>query len=167
MRNISSGLTIVPKRLLPAICLTVIGAVSLFGLLHGKLRTPSFFIWPAAALGAICAYWYFLLSELADEITDHGAYLLVRLGAIADKIPLADIKDVESGTSSRWRVMTLRLVHPGKFGLSISFLPFDGLPFANFGKEGLKEELLRRADAARRAPPHLARNHPNPALAQA
>jgi hypothetical protein len=155
MQQLSSGLTVFNKRIFPA---AVAGAVVLFvfaGIVAGRARTPGFFIAPLGVLAAVYAFWFFLLSELADEVADCGAYLLVRVGKVKERIALANIKDVKASRNSRTPVMTLYLVQPCGFGDSISFIPYDAVPFAGWGKGKLKDTLLQRADAARREAPPL------------
>ncbi len=149
MQRLSSDSTVLTKRIYPAIFVGAIALSVFAGILAGRARTLGFFITPLLILAVGYTIWFFLYSELADEVTDHGAYLLVRVGAIKDRIPLANIKDVEVRKSNP-PVLIVHLVQPCRFGAFISFMPFSGLPFAGIGTGKLSEMLLQRADAARR-----------------
>lgn len=159
-----SGLTMFYKRILPAI---FVGAVVFFiiaGVLEGRARTLDFFITPLVVLAIGCAVLFFISFGLADEVTDHGAYLLVRMGSAQERIALANIKDIKASWNSNPPVMTLHLVEPCRFGASISFLSLSGLPFAGMSQAKVIDMLLQRADAARRQAQPVPGNAPRPPL---
>jgi hypothetical protein len=62
-------------------------------------------------------------SGVADEVTDAGDYLLVRIGAKATRVRIADIMSVSESQLFHPHRITLRLVRPGPLGGVISFLP--------------------------------------------
>lgn len=151
MQHFSSGLTVFYKRVFPI----AFAAAALFfvisGIFEGRAKTPGFFVTPAIILMVGYVFWLFLFSELADEVTDHGAYLLVRVGKLKERVSLDNIKDVQTSWNANPPVMTLHFVMPCKCGSSISFIPHTGMPFSGQSTAKLKESLLARADAARRA----------------
>jgi hypothetical protein len=90
--------------------------------------------------------------DLVDEVDDWGDYLLVKKHGEENTVLLSNIINVNfstdgGGASAR---ITLTLASPGKFGTEISFAPppkiYIGFPCRN----EIAEDLLARADKARR-----------------
>jgi hypothetical protein len=150
MQHLSSGLTVIYKRVVPVGLAAAVAWFVIAGVLEGRAKTLGFFMVPAIILVIGYAIWFFLYSELADEVMDCGSYLLVRVGTLKDRVPLDNIKDVNTSWNENPPVMTLHFVIPGKHGESISFIPFAGFPFSGTSTRKLKVNLLDRADAARR-----------------
>lgn len=107
------------------------------------------------AVGLFCWWWF--VSDLADEVEDHGEWLLVRRGDVEEKVPLANImlvKDSGRGDSPR---IVLRLVQPCRFGRYVAFMPQQDSrwSFNPFAKTEVGENLTARVaqarDSARRA----------------
>jgi len=164
MQQLSSDLTVIYKRAIPIAFTTAIAFFIAAGIYGGRAKTLGFFITPAIIFVIGFAFWYFLISELADEVADHGAYLLVRVGALKDRVPLGNLKNVRNSWNANPPIMTLDFVAPCKHGLSISFMPRAGLPFSGISMEKLKESLLHRADIARRTETHGEKGPVGPAF---
>lgn len=119
-----------------------------FGGVKGYLMLALLFV-----VAAVC--WWFFVADLADEVEDHGDWLLVRRGDVEEKVLLTDImlvKDSGRGDSPR---IVLRLLKPGGFGRQIAFMPRRdvGWSFNPFAKTEVGEELTERVRQARQSAP--------------
>ena len=90
--------------------------------------------------------------DCVDDVFDCGDHLLVRKDGKEDTVPFANIINVNfsknpEDVSAR---ITLRLASPGKFGTEISFSPPPQIYFGFPPKNEIAEDLLVRADQARR-----------------
>ena len=97
--------------------------------------------------------WRFRVADLADEVVDHGDWLLVRRGAVEEKVLLTDIAQVnDSGRGDSPRIV-LRLVKPGRLGRQIAFIPQQsaGWSINPFAKTEIGEDLITRVEQARKA----------------
>lgn len=156
MGLISSRWTWWTKRITPLVVFAGIPSILLlpkdegFGGAKGYLMCAVLF-----AVG-VFSWWWFVL-DLADEVEDHGDWLVVRRGGVEDKVPLSNImlvKDSGRGDSPR---IVLRLVVPGRFGRVIAFMPLQDSRWAlnPFAKTEVGENLTARVaqarDSARRA----------------
>jgi hypothetical protein len=119
-----------------------------FGGVKGYLMLALLFV--VAAVG-----WWFFVADLADEVEDHGDWLLVRRGDVEEKVLLTDImlvKDSGRGDSPR---IVLRLLKPGRFGRQVAFMPRRdvGWSFNPFAKTEVGEDLTERVRQARQSAP--------------
>lgn len=122
MRRISSRMTFFYKWIFPVVWfgfLAVFVGIALFG-----SRRPSpfpFLIAPIAMLG----FGYFLMKklifDLVDEVWDDGRTLVVKNGSQTDRIPLADIKNVNYSPFLNPPRVTLSLRRQTAFGDQITF----------------------------------------------
>lgn len=92
------------------------------------------------------------LRDCVDAVFDCGDHLLVKKDGQEDTVPLANIINVNfsknpENMSAR---ITLRLATPGKFGAEIAFAPPPQIYFGFPAKNEIAEDLLVRADQARR-----------------
>jgi hypothetical protein len=92
------------------------------------------------------------LRDCVEEVYDCGDHLLVRKAGEEDTVPLGNIINVNfsknpENMSAR---ITLRLATPGKFGTEITFAPPPKLYIAFPPRNEIAEDLLVRADRARR-----------------
>jgi hypothetical protein len=90
--------------------------------------------------------------DCVDHVFDCGDHLVVRKDGQEDTVPLVNIINVNfsknpENMSAR---ITLRLATPGKFGAEISFSPPPQIYFGFPPKNEIAEDLLVRADRARR-----------------
>jgi hypothetical protein len=113
-------------------------------------RTPllPFIIMPA--LMVVIGYFIMkkLVFDLVDEVWDDGSALVVRNKGREDRIALSNIVNVSYSEYVNPPRVTLMLRQPSNFGSKISFsAPVRFVPFA---ESPVVEELIRRADAARR-----------------
>jgi hypothetical protein len=115
-----------------------------FGGIKGYLMLALLFV-----VALVC--WWFFVADLADEVEDHGDWLLVRRGDVEEKVLLANIMQVkDSGRGDSPRIV-LRLVNPGRFGRQIAFMPQQdsGWTFNPFAKTEIGAALIARVEQAR------------------
>jgi hypothetical protein len=99
-----------------------------------------------------CAFGYWSLKrdwKLVDEVCDEGDALLVRKGSVVARITLSDIASIEEKRFVRPPRILLELKQPGSLGVSVSFIPRDGIATA-FGRQrsvadSIRERLVRVA----------------------
>jgi len=87
--------------------------------------------------------------DLADEVTDHGAFLSIRRGSIEDKIYFENIMNVSATQFVNPPRITLRLVSPSKLGKEVAFSPKTGFSLNPFARSKVADNLIERAHAAR------------------
>jgi hypothetical protein len=152
MRRISSRATFWYKRVFPIIWfgfLAAFIAIGVFASAHNdRSQLMPFIVLPA--LMAVAGYFIMkkLVFDLADEVWDDGAALIVRDKGREDRIALSNIMNVSYSQFLNPPRVTLMLRQPSNFGSEISFsAPVRYIPFA---KSPLIEDLIRRVDAARR-----------------
>jgi hypothetical protein len=100
------------------------------------------------------AFGFFLFRkmvwDLADEVRDGGSFLLVRKGSVEQRVPLANVMNVNMSQFSNPKRLTLRLRKPCEFGDEVVFVPRMPLfQFNPFARNAVAEDLIRRVDAAR------------------
>jgi hypothetical protein len=88
-----------------------------------------------------------LIFDLADEVWDDGAALVVKKSGREERIALSDIKNVNYSTMSSPPRVVLSLRRPSVFGDQVAFCaPIRFLPFAT---SPIIDDLINRIDAAR------------------
>ena len=99
-------------------------------------------------------FGYFLMKnmvwDLMDEVHDGGDFLLVRKGSDEERVPLANIMNIDAWINMNPPRVTLRLVKPGRFGSEVTFSPPWRFSFNPFAKHPLVEDLILRVDKAKR-----------------
>jgi hypothetical protein len=151
MEVLSSRMTFFHKRVFPALWF---GFVVLFAAVSVVARAwekdPVILIAPLVML--VFGFFLFraLLWDLADEVRDGGSVLVVRKGAVEERIRLADIVNVSMSQFTNPRRLSLRLRNPGKLGDEITFIPGrSSLQFNPLARNPVAEALIKRVDAAR------------------
>jgi hypothetical protein len=150
MERMSSRATFVTKRLFPMVWF---GFVALFflssiaGAASGRQIPFEFFIVPVV----MAAFGYFLMRnlvfDLADEVWDAGAELVVKNKGREVRVALTDIVNVSYAVATSPQRVTLTLRQPTPFGREIAFAaPVAWIPFA---KSPIIEKLIERIDRAR------------------
>jgi hypothetical protein len=129
------------------------GFVAIFGgvvLMGGAIKKDPLFVFVPFAM-AIGGYYFFrvALRNLADEVYDCGDFLLVRKGGNEDRVPLANIINVNFAMNIRPARITLTLATPGKFGREIVFALPPKLYFSPLPTSELAADLIARAHTAR------------------
>jgi hypothetical protein len=140
------------KRVLPIILfggLALIVTVTLCAPRHGEFPYPAL-IGPVVMAVIFAIVLQRLVFDLADEVLDTGDALVVRIGAEDERIPLAQIINVNYAGMTNPRRITLTLRHPGRFGREIVFSPRENWRDSLSGRSPLVTELIERVDAARR-----------------
>jgi len=154
MRVISSRWTFFYKRVFPFVWFGFLAIFFAVALLSDQARQdfdPVFLIGPVA----MALFGWFIMRkfvfDLADEVVDNGDALVVRKGGEEARIPLADIINVDSATTTRPPRITLSLRTPGRFGRTVVFSPPPNRKlFALLAPNPIAEELIDRIDRARR-----------------
>jgi hypothetical protein len=90
-----------------------------------------------------------LLWVLVDDVYDCGDFLRVRNHGDEENVALSNIMNVSATTAINPPRITLRLVHPGKFGPEIAFSPLTQFTLNPFAKNQVAEDLIVRVDQAR------------------
>ena len=150
MNRISSRATFFQKRIFPVLWfgfLIVFAGIAIFSGIVA--RDPAFLVVPC--LMAVLGFFLtrFLLWDLADEVTDHGSYLLVRRGSVEERVDLANIMNVSSTTLVSPPRVTLRLIAAGKFGKEIVFSPIRPFTLNPFARNPVVDGLIERVYRAR------------------
>jgi hypothetical protein len=151
MTRISSGATLFHKKIFPAIWF---GCLGVFAALQWARSGPQDNRWAFIVIIVLMAvFGYFLMRkviwELVDEVLDGGDFLLIRQGADEERVPLADIMNVDEEPEMSPERITLQLVKPGKFGAKVSFALPARFSFSS-SKHPITEDLILRVDRARR-----------------
>lgn len=122
--------------------------ISALALNHGHGVPVALLIGP----GILAVFGYFIMKKLvfglADEVSDAGDSLIVRIGSKQERIPLSEIINISYSYMMNPSRVTLTLRTPTRFGKEISFLPPQR--FLPFAKSPIIADLIERIDAARR-----------------
>ena len=150
MTRISSGLTIVNKKVFPAFWFGFLAMFVVVSLATGAAAQDIMFIVVPVVL-ALVSYVLMkkLVWDLADEVYDCGDFLLVRNRGDEDRIVLASIMNVSPSTFTSPPRLTLRLESPGKWGTEVAFLPLVRFTPNRSGRNAIAQDLIVRADRAR------------------
>ncbi|HXW93819.1 MAG TPA: hypothetical protein VEK33_24930 [Terriglobales bacterium] len=122
-------------------------------LINGAYEKAPMFLVMVGVLAVIglCS-WNVSRRDIVDEVDDCGDYLLIRKRGDEDTVLFSNIINVNfstdrDGTSAR---ITLTLDSPGKFGKEITFAPPPQIYLGFPSRNKIAEDLLARADKARR-----------------
>jgi hypothetical protein len=150
MKRISSGMTLISKKVFPAVWIVVLVAIIGGGVVEGKgASDPWFFAPPVFMLALGMVVWRVLVFDLADEVFDMGAFLLVRRGSVEDKIYFANVMNINSSFATNPSRITMRLSKPSKFGGTVAFTPAAAPTVNPFAKNPIVEELIQRVYSER------------------
>jgi hypothetical protein len=150
VKRISSRRTIYYKRVFPALWFGVL-ALSVVALIATRAFDKSPLLLAIPCVVALGGYVFMkkLAWDLADEVYDCGAYLLVRAPGGEEQVPLSNIMNVSASTLVNPPRVTLRLAHPSRLGAEIAFSPLAPFSLNPFAKNAVAEDLMARVDAAR------------------
>jgi len=147
---ISSSLTRFHKQLVPVIWLVVLAIVIGGAIASGETAAIATTCVAAIVMSAIgLMLMKRLVWDMADEVEDHGDYLLVRKGDEEERIALASIMKVTETKLVNPPRVTLRLVNCGRFGTDIVFTPAMTFRLNPLAKHPVVSDLNARADLAR------------------
>ena len=154
MKRISSSMTFVYKKVLPAIWFGFL--VLLFLGLAIDMVTGARWtltrrvLWPWMVMWMASGVMSVLALDLVDEVVDEGEYLLVRRGTQLERIAIADIAEVyEPMFSGQPRRVTLRLTKTGKLGREITFAAPEDIGSNPLRPSRVARDLVQRVAAAR------------------
>lgn len=145
---ISSSYTRFHKRVFPVFWFGIILIILIQIWFQNKLT-------PLVLMIAFCMtlFGYFLMKktlwDLADEVRDHGSFLLVRKGGFEEKIMLSNILQISESASLNPSRITLLLARPGVFGKQIAFAPIRPFSLNLLTKSRIGADLAERIEAAR------------------
>ena len=152
MKKISSDGTFFLKRVAPIIAIAIPGLLLAASLANRQVDMQSV-VFPIGIgiFGFVVSR--LVAGDLADAVYDCGDALLYKRGGEEERIPFTNIMNVSITSQRNPARITLRLVHPGKFGDHVAFSPSLQLQFNPFtAVDALAEDLMTRVDRARRAP---------------
>lgn len=150
MTTISSGMTRFNKKVFPAVWFGFLAFVLTFSTLAGAPQQEPMFVLVPIALGVFgFVLMRKLVWDLVDEVCDYGDYLVVKNRGDEDRIVLSNIMNVSASTLTNPPRITLRLVHPSKFGNEIAFSPVTKFTLNPFAKNEIAGDLMVRVDRAR------------------
>ncbi len=152
MKKISSGMTFYSKRIFPLLWFVFLAVLSVGVLIgNGPGQGPVFAMIPVFMAGFSILVMRKLVWDLLDEVYDCGHFLLVRNKDEEDSIPLANIMNVSVANyqSPPGIRITLRLIHPCKFGTEVAFAPIRPFGLNPFAKNPVGEDLIQRVHQAR------------------
>ncbi len=130
------------KKLMPGFLIGLLVLIIVVGLSTGDL--PLFAIaWAVFMLVTLLIMMQHFVWNLADEVHDGGDFLLVRRGAIEQRIPLEDIVNINYFSMR----VTLLVREPGPFGREIFFL--GPVSFVPLRVPRRITDLVERVDNAR------------------
>jgi hypothetical protein len=161
VHRLSSQMTFFYKWIFPAVWFGFIALFLAIPLTRALLRTlsggsvsgESFAFLLPPVLMAIVGYFIMkkLTFDLVDEVLDAGDALVIRNRGTEERVPLADIINVNYTQATSPPRVTLSLRNPGQFGDQVTFCaPLRLSPFAVFSPSPVIDDLINRIDAARR-----------------
>lgn len=151
MERISSGSTFFMKRVFPVVW---VGFILLFVAMAASrgaaAREPVGFVVMPIVMIAIGAFsMRRFLWNVADEVRDGGAFLMVRKSGVEERVALADIMNVDFQGYTNPKVVTLRLRKAGRLGDEVKFFPRSQFRLNPFARHPLADALIVRIDRAR------------------
>lgn len=148
MKQISSDLTPLNKKILPALWFGVLGALSLY-ILKLYFEHPDIGYWvffPLVMIAGSYVLFKFLVLDNLDEVYDAGDCLIVKNKGREDRISLADIRYISYSVMVNPPRVTLSLGKESIFGTELYFQPRWG--YTSY-KNGEINDLIHRVKAAR------------------
>jgi hypothetical protein len=149
MSLISSTLTFYYKRVFPIIWIGGCALIGGLGIYAGLSKGSGLFPFIVVTLIIFIFGIYFMkkyVFDLVDEVLDDGDALVVKNNGQEQRIPLADIKNLNYTILVSPPRVTLSLRRP-VFGDKVTFSP--PVPFIPFATSPIIDELIERIDAAR------------------
>ena len=150
MTTISSRLTAFHKWIVPIFMFGVIVFIGVRASDDPEFREqPVLMLLPVALAVFALLLVRFFLWRLADEVEDHGHYLVVRRGSDEDRIALSDIERVTGTNLVNPPRVTIHLRRPGSFGDTVTFTPVMRFMPNPFGRHPVVDELAERVERER------------------
>jgi hypothetical protein len=156
MERISSAQTFFMKRVFPFIWLGGVAVVAVAGIsatfFAKQAHAPPFPLFLIPFVMLVFGFLLFrkLLWDLADSVDDCRDYLLVRRGAIEQRVALSNIMNISMSQFTNPPRLTLRLRTAGPLGDEIAFIPKTAaFRFNVFKRNEIAESLIQRIDALR------------------
>jgi len=150
MKKISTPYIASIKILFPVLWFGIVGGAILVLWSNGvAAKDPSALFIPVMMLLGGIFFMRVYAAPLADEVYDCGDHLLVRKDRQEERVPLADIINVNANLAVKPARITLTLARPGRFGAEVSFAPPPQFNLSPFARSGIADELIARINAAR------------------
>ena len=152
MKKISSGLTLVTKKIFPVFWFGFLAIFFVMSVVSGAAHRDAMFVLVpvlVAAVGYVLMKKFVLV--LVDEVYDCGDFLLVRNRGEEDRILLTNVMNVTPSTFMNPPQITLRLASPGKWGTEVVFSPIRSFTLIPFARNAIAEDVIVRVDRARRS----------------
>lgn len=151
MEKISSDTTILHKRVWPILFF----AFPVLAVINGVWKQAwgrEYWLW-WLVLGlffviAVFSYW-FTTRDLVDEVHEQGDLLVVRNRGDEQRIPMADIVNIETSWRESRRVI-VHLAKGGRFGERIVFIPKGRFSLNPFKRNEAAKALSRKVHNAKR-----------------
>ena len=142
-----------PIKIGPYVFFGLLGLLLFLLLMNGAYETSPMLL---VAVGALAVYGVCSMrasrGDCVDDVFDCGDHLLVKKSGEEDTVPFSNIINVNFSKNPQniSAQITLRLASPGKFGTEISFAPPPKIYLGFPPRNEIAEDLLVRADKARR-----------------
>ncbi len=160
MRRLSSSATFFYKRIFPwgwfgfVVLFAVLGPMGIAANAGRLQEALPFLLMPVAMLVVGFLIYKTLLADLVDEVWLDGDALVVKNRQQQVRVALGEVINVDCATMSNPRRIILKLRHDTRFGRRIPFIPNSPRGFLSaFRSDPIADELIERADAARRSQP--------------
>jgi hypothetical protein len=143
--RISSAMTVMHKRVMPALWLVILIVFSGLAIGVGTLRAAILVPSIAIVLGVL-GYLYFrrVLEPLADDVQLAEGAILVRRGKQEAWVALEQFASLGMQQNTRPPRLRITLHQPGAFGAEIDFVPRRDRKFSPFGRTDIYELLCAR-----------------------
>ena len=150
MQTLSSSNTFLMKKIFPAFWFASVLFGGIVIALSGvAFKQPVALVGPVLML--VLGFFLFrkLIWDLADEVSDGGDYLLIRRGAVEERVPLSNVMNVSLSQFTNPKRLSLRLRKAGSFGDEVVFIPASSFSFSPMARNAVAEDLMRRVDRLR------------------
>ncbi len=152
MQRISAPYT-PPIKIGPFVFFGLLALLLFLLLMSGAYETSPMLL---VGVGVMAVYGVYSMHasrrDCVDDVFDCGDHLLVKKSGEEDTVPFSNIVNVNFSKNPQnlSAQITLRLASPGKFGTEISFVPPPKIYLGFPPRNEIAEDLLVRAEKARR-----------------
>jgi hypothetical protein len=147
--TISSRLTAFHKWIVPIFMFGVIVFIGVTVVDYPEFHDQPVLMLLPVALAVLPLLFRFFVWRLADEVEDHGHFLVVRRGSDEDRIALSDIERVTGTNLVNPPRVTIHLRRSSRFGDTVTFTPVMRFMPNPFGRHPIVDELTARVGRER------------------